>query len=87
MLFHKLLFARNHCGKWRRKSILRRSLVIGKEDIYEVYKDAPDAKIISVHMETVNHWTLSREELKSFINEKGISSSVLVPHDGESYSF
>lgn len=63
------------------------SLVMGKEDIYEVYKAAPDAKIISVHMEAVNHWTLSREELKSFINEKGISSNVLVPIDGESYSF
>lgn len=63
------------------------SLVMGKEDIYEVYKAAPDAKILSVHMEAVNHWTLSRQELKSFINEKGISSNVLVPHDGESYSF
>ncbi len=38
-------------------------------------------------MEAVNHWTLSREELKSFINEKEISSNVLVPDDGESYSF
>ncbi|WP_262176711.1 MBL fold metallo-hydrolase [Saccharococcus sp. Marseille-Q5394] len=63
------------------------SLVMGKDDVYEVYKAAPDARIISVHMEAVNHWTLSREELKSFINEKGISSNVLVPDDGESYSF
>jgi L-ascorbate metabolism protein UlaG (beta-lactamase superfamily) len=63
------------------------SLVMGKDDIYEVYKAAPNTKIISVHMEAVNHWTLSREELKSFINEKGISSNVLVPDDGESYSF
>ncbi|KKI89456.1 hypothetical protein WQ54_26720 [Bacillus sp. SA1-12] len=63
------------------------SLVMGKEDIYEVYKAAPIAIIISVHMEAVNHWTLSREELKSFINEKGISSQVLVPDDGQSYSF
>lgn len=63
------------------------SLVMGKDDIYEVYKAAPNATIISVHMEAVNHWTLSREELKSFINEKGISSHVLVPDDGESYSF
>lgn len=63
------------------------SLVMGKEDIYEVYKAALNAKIISVHMEAVNHWTLSREELKGFINEKGISSNVLVPDDGESYSF
>jgi L-ascorbate metabolism protein UlaG (beta-lactamase superfamily) len=63
------------------------SLVMGKEDLYEVYKAAPNAKIISVHMEAVNHWTLSREELKSFINEKGIASNVLVPNDGESYTF
>jgi L-ascorbate metabolism protein UlaG (beta-lactamase superfamily) len=63
------------------------SLVMGKDDIYEVYNAAPNAKIISVHMEAVNHWTLSREELKSFIKEKGISSNVLVPDDGESYSF
>ncbi|WP_431028081.1 MBL fold metallo-hydrolase [Lysinibacillus sp. LZ02] len=63
------------------------SLVMGKDDIYEVYKAAPNAKIISVHMEAVNHWTLSREELKSFIHEKEIYSNVLVPDDGESYTF
>lgn len=63
------------------------SLVMGKDDIFEVYKTAPYAEIISVHMEAVNHWALSREELKSFIEEKGMSSHVLVPDDGESYSF
>jgi L-ascorbate metabolism protein UlaG (beta-lactamase superfamily) len=63
------------------------SLVMGKDDVYEVYKAAPHAKIITVHMEAVNHWTLSREELKTFINHKGISSHVLVPNDGESYTF
>jgi L-ascorbate metabolism protein UlaG (beta-lactamase superfamily) len=63
------------------------SLIMGKDDIYEVYKAAPDAIIIASHMEAVNHWTLSREELKSFIDEKGISSNVLVPDDGESYTF
>lgn len=63
------------------------SLVMGKEDIYETYKAAPNAKIIVSHMEAVNHWGLSREELKLFIHEKGIPSHVLVPADGESYSF
>ncbi|MFJ8067383.1 MBL fold metallo-hydrolase [Peribacillus sp. NPDC096447] len=62
------------------------SLVMGKEDIYEVYMAAPNAKIIVVHMEAVNHWELSREELKRFIDEKEIFSSVLVPDDGESYT-
>ncbi|SES02626.1 L-ascorbate metabolism protein UlaG, beta-lactamase superfamily [Gracilibacillus ureilyticus] len=63
------------------------SLVMGKDDVYEVYKAAPNAKIISAHMESVNHWTLSREELKNFADEKGISSNVLVPDDGEAYTF
>jgi L-ascorbate metabolism protein UlaG (beta-lactamase superfamily) len=63
------------------------SLVMGKDDIYKVYKAAPTAKIIVSHMEAVNHWTLSREELNEFIREKGISSNVLVPEDGESYSY
>lgn len=62
------------------------SLIMGKDDIYEVYKAAPDAKIIVTHMEAVNHYTLSRKDLKAFINEKGISSNVLVPYDGESYT-
>ena len=63
------------------------SLVMGKEDIYQVFKAAPHAKIVSVHMEAVNHWTLSREELKSFINEKDMASNVFVPDDGEVYTF
>lgn len=63
------------------------SLIMGEDDIYEVYKAAPKAKIVVSHMEAVNHWTLSRNELKSFIQEKGISSTVLVPDDGESYKF
>ena len=62
------------------------SLIMGKEDIYEVHKAASNAKIISVHMEAVNHWTLSREELKNFSKEKGFLNSILIPDDGESYS-
>lgn len=63
------------------------SLVMGKDDIYRVHQAAPDSTIISVHMEAVNHWVLSREELRSFLKEKGISSAVLVPNDGEFYTF
>ncbi|UOQ84717.1 MBL fold metallo-hydrolase [Gracilibacillus salinarum] len=63
------------------------SLVMGKEDVYQVNQAAPQAKIIAVHMEAVNHWTLSRDELKRFMNEKGITSNVFVPDDGESYLY
>ncbi|ANF95747.1 MBL fold metallo-hydrolase [Paenibacillus bovis] len=63
------------------------SLVMGKEDIYAVHQAAPEAQIISVHMEAVNHWTLSRTELKSYAMEKGMSDYLLVPQDGEVHTF
>jgi len=63
------------------------SLVMGKIDIYAVQKNAPNAKIIVSHMEAVNHWTLSRQELKNFIYEYGIEKNILVPNDGDSYTF
>ncbi|WP_046215957.1 MBL fold metallo-hydrolase [Paenibacillus wulumuqiensis] len=63
------------------------SLVMSKEDIYEVYQAAPQAQIISVHMEAVNHWTLSRAELKRYAGEKGMSDHLHIPQDGESYTF
>ena len=62
-------------------------LIMNKKDIYEVHKAVPNASIIVSHMEGVNHNTLSREELRAFVNEKNISSRILVPEDGESYTF
>ncbi|WJV19629.1 MBL fold metallo-hydrolase [Rossellomorea marisflavi] len=63
------------------------SIVMGKEDVLQTASAAPEATIISTHMEAVNHGTLSREELKNTATEKGLQSRILVPEDGESYTF
>ncbi|PAF21388.1 hypothetical protein CHH49_10835 [Terribacillus saccharophilus] len=62
-------------------------IVMDKDDVHEVFKAAPRSEIICVHMEAANHWGLSRVDLKDFVNDKGISSNVFVPNDGESISF
>lgn len=59
------------------------SLVMGKEDVHAVHQSAPDASIIAVHMEAVNHWTLSREDLRRFAASKHFSSKLVVPEDGQ----
>lgn len=61
------------------------SLIMGKNDIYEVHKWLPNSKLLITHMEAVNHWTLSRKELREFTKEKGFSNKVLIPKDGENY--
>jgi L-ascorbate metabolism protein UlaG (beta-lactamase superfamily) len=62
-------------------------IVMDKDDVHEVFKAAPKSDIICVHMEAANHWGLSRVDLKDFVNDKGISSNVSVPNDGETISY
>ncbi|WML32695.1 MBL fold metallo-hydrolase [Clostridium sp. OS1-26] len=62
-------------------------IIMNINDVYEVYKAAPQATIIASHMEAVNHARVTRKALKQFIDENVISSNVLIPADGESYAF
>ncbi len=59
------------------------SIIMGKQDVYEVHKAAPQATLIATHMESVNHATLTRSELRAFAAEKGMTHCLLVPEDGE----
>ena len=82
--YHPDIVVLNSCDA---QVIGNESIVMGNKDIYEVYKTAPDATIIASHMEAVNHATLTRKELREFLNEKAMTQRVLVPEDGESYTF
>lgn len=64
------------------------SIIMGKEDLYRAYQAAPLAKVIGSHMEAVNHGMQTRKDLRDYIMEKAMDPKrVLVPADGDSYSF
>lgn len=58
-------------------------IIMSKEDVREVYRLAPQARIVASHMEAVNHATLTRAELRGFLAEHAMTDRVLVPEDGE----
>ena len=62
-------------------------IIMGKEDTLRAYQAAPNATIIAVHMDAVNHMTLTREELGDYVREKDLEDRVLIPTDGEVMSF
>ncbi|WP_419869769.1 MBL fold metallo-hydrolase [Chryseobacterium sp. CT-SW4] len=62
-------------------------IIFGKEDVLKVAQISPKSTIIAIHMEALNHCTLSRKELKEYVNEKGISSKVIIPEDGDTINF
>ncbi|HEI5025414.1 TPA: MBL fold metallo-hydrolase [Escherichia coli] len=62
-------------------------IIMGKEDTLRVHRAAPEATIVAVHMDAVNHMTLNREGLADFVQNAGIEEHVLIPADGEIISF
>jgi L-ascorbate metabolism protein UlaG (beta-lactamase superfamily) len=54
------------------------------QDVYHVCRKVHDSKVIVVHMETWNHCTLTRLELKYFLQKHSLVEQVYVPDDGES---
>ncbi|HEY6645079.1 MBL fold metallo-hydrolase [Povalibacter sp.] len=64
------------------------SIIMGKEDLARARKLAPDAVLIGVHMDAVNHASQSRAELIHYIAEQNLDATrTRVPADGESYRF
>ena len=63
------------------------AIIMGEEDVLRASKAAKDAKIVAVHMDAVNHMSLTRKELRTYVKDHGIESRVEIPEDGASLEF
>lgn len=63
------------------------SIIMGEEDVLRATKAAKNAKIVAVHMDAVNHMSLTRKELRAYVKKQGIESRVDIPEDGASLAF
>jgi L-ascorbate metabolism protein UlaG (beta-lactamase superfamily) len=60
-------------------------IIMGVDDVVEVCRSAPQATVLAVHMEAVNHCVLSRDGLRAGLQRAGIASTVVIPQDGETW--
>ena len=56
-------------------------------DVARVCETAPDATVIAVHMDTVNHCLLTRAGLRAYLQDRGLLGRVRIPNDGERLQF
>ena len=63
------------------------SIIMSKDDVLRAAQAAPDAAIVAVHMDAINHMTLSRDELRDYVQQNDIEDRVLIPADGEILKF
>lgn len=57
-------------------------ITMNAEDVLQVCQASPNAQVIAVHMETVNHCLLTRTALHTTLQERGMDKQVLIPKDG-----
>ena len=62
-------------------------IVMDVEQSVLVCKFAPAAKVIAVHLETLDHGVVSRESLRSEADEAGVGERMFIPEDGETLEF
>ncbi len=53
------------------------------EDVARVCRALPDALVVAVHMEAINHCLLTRDELRDELQREGLAERVEIPADGE----
>ena len=63
------------------------SIIMSKDDVLHAAQAAPDATIVAVHMDAINHMTLSRSDLRDYVAQNGIEERVRIPADGETLTF
>ena len=57
------------------------------DEVVKVCHALPSTKVIAVHMETVNHCDLSREQLEKVLTANKVQKQCLIPKDGERMNF
>lgn len=62
-------------------------ITMDEEDVCQVCQNIPEARVVAVHMDTVNHCQLTRAALRIKVEQEGLGSQVLIPQDGERLTF
>jgi L-ascorbate metabolism protein UlaG (beta-lactamase superfamily) len=57
-------------------------IVMTADDVVAVARHAPDARVVVVHLEAINHCPLTRADVHQRLHDEGLTDRVTVPEDG-----
>ena len=58
-------------------------ITMGTEDVAAVANAAPDARIVAVHLEAINHCLETRSDLAAGLADAGVEARIDIPADGQ----
>ena len=61
-------------------------IIMGLQDVAHARQMLPNTKLITVHMDAVNHMSVYRKDLRQFVQANKLEN-VVIPEDGETVKF
>lgn len=58
-------------------------ITMDADDVVNLCRYAPEAKIVAVHMDSINHCLVTRADLRGRLEEENLLHQVTIPEDGE----
>lgn len=62
-------------------------LLMNEIDIFKMHQAIPNAKIVATHMEAINHWYTSKDDLRRIAKANNFETQLFIPEDGETLEF
>lgn len=62
-------------------------ITMDADDVVNVCRYAPQAKIVAVHIDSINHCLVTRADLRGRLADEALLEQVAIPEDGEWYTF
>ena len=63
------------------------SIIMGTDDVLHAFNAAPQAEIIAVHMDAVNHTAISSKDMCNFVKDNKLTERVAIPREGETLKY
>lgn len=63
------------------------SILMDADDVLRVHEAAPQARIVTVHMEALNHCVVTRAQVRELVQHHDLAEHVFVPDDGHTLTF
>jgi L-ascorbate metabolism protein UlaG (beta-lactamase superfamily) len=57
-------------------------IVMDVDDVVAVARRVPEARVVAVHLEAINHCVQTRADLHQRLHDEGLTERVTVPEDG-----
>ena len=70
----------------KNRTFYMRIVIIGLQDVAHARQMLPNTKLITVHMDAVNHMSVYRKDLRQFVQANKLEN-VAIPEDGETVKF